>query len=99
MDINDCTTERTKSMLENLRALGYAIELEVAPERFAENENCWGMEPVYKILAPNETIDKAAFTHELLHIYLYSLGFVGDEVLRKVVDENGTIFSAELLFR
>ncbi|HUC82981.1 MAG TPA: hypothetical protein VMR70_18880 [Flavisolibacter sp.] len=89
MNIEDNLNEKTSGMLENLKAQGYYVELEVNRKYTPQLKGAWGMVPVYKIVSQNDEPNPAAFTHELLHVYLFTQGFVdGEKVYREVFREN-----------
>lgn len=90
-------TEKTKLIYDNLNVNGLHIDFEINPDLLDNNCNKWGMLPTFKILAPNDSVNKPAFTHELLHIQLFALGFVDSSSIRYMVDKNGVYFSGELL--
>lgn len=97
MNIDDCLTEKTEQIYNSLKQNNFNIELGVNPKLLEKNIDCWGMTPTYSIIAPNETPNKAAFTHELLHIQQFILGFVDSKTIRYVVDKRSEWFSDELL--
>ena len=97
MNINDCLTEKTKRILKSLCDNGFYVELDHNPELLGRHSENWGMTLAYKIVAPNETPNQVAFTHELLHIQLFAFGFVDSNTIRNVVDKDYKYFSYELL--
>jgi len=97
MNIDDCLTEKTEKIFNSLKQNNFNIELGVNPKLLGKHLDCWGMTPTYSIIAPNETPNKAAFTHELLHIQQFIFGFVESKTIRYVVDTKNDWFSDDLL--
>src|SRR5258706_8915821 len=93
MEIEDCLNEKTRKIFHRPIKIGFDIQLEVNPT--LENGQ-WGMMPSYTILAPNETPNKSAFTHELLHIYLFSIGFNETETIYRNANEDN-LFNYEFI--
>lgn len=100
LNIDDCTNEKTNEIYNNLKNNGYNIELEVNSVLLKGKNGCWGMQPTFKILAPSINPNKAAFTHELLHIQLFQMGFKNHEIIFDLIKDcnnQGNIFTLEFI--
>jgi hypothetical protein len=97
MTIEQNLTDRTKSLLDSLKSQGYNIELEVRPELKDQLEGAWGVIPTYKIVAENDLVNKEAFTHELLHVYLFTLSFKDCDLIFKNINNGIYLFNREFI--
>jgi hypothetical protein len=89
MRIQENFTEKTEILYSELISVGYAIEFNVDAKYESElrrSNACFGMIPngnnKFQIVTYLDTPNIPAFTHELLHINLFRLGFQSTDKLK-----------------
>lgn len=77
--------DRNGKLLDILKRNGHKIDLSIYREK-EENINLWkcGLNNSFQIIAPSEIINEEFFTHELLHVFLISEGFLSSDIFFKL---------------